>query len=102
MDAWPQLGTPGWQDAAATLHMWTQIVGKTRLALEPMQNHWWQVPLYVTEVGLATPILHDGPRAFSVELDLVDHALHVRDQRGTRLGFALAPMTTAEFLRRYQ
>ncbi len=51
---WPALPFIGWQDTCATLHMWTQVVGKIRLALEPMVNHWWQVPLYVTTSGLTT------------------------------------------------
>src|SRR5262245_9837039 len=82
--------------------MWTQIIGKTRLALEPMQNHWWQVTLAVTPVGVATPVLHDGDRAFTVELDLTGHALRARDAAGRTAGFALEPMTVADFYRRYR
>lgn len=101
MREWPELGGGGWLDTATTLHMWSQIIGKTRLALEPMRNHWWQVPLYVSPCGLTTTMIHDGDRAFEVELDLVTHALRVRDATGRALSFALEPMTVAAFYRRY-
>ena len=58
--SWPALPLAEWRDAYATLHMWTQIVGKTRLALAPMQNHWWQVTLYVTPRGLSTSAIPAG------------------------------------------
>jgi len=99
---WPDLEIDGWLDNVATLHMWSQMVGKTRLALEPMLNHWWQVTLQVTSRGLATPMLHDGDRVFDVELDLVDHALRVRTPSGGEHGFALEPMTVAAFFQRYR
>ena len=54
LDFWPPLPWDEWKDTASTLHMWTQIVGKTRLALTPMVNHWWNVPLYVSAYGLST------------------------------------------------
>ena len=100
-NGWPELATPGWLDTTTTLHMWSQIVGKTRMAREPMLNHWWQVPLYVTACGLGTPVLHDGDRAFEIEFDLVRHALRVRDSAGRTPSFPLEPMTVAEFYRRY-
>jgi hypothetical protein len=60
-DLWPELPLEAWKDTYATLHMWTQIVGKVRLALSPKLNHWWEVPLYVNSVGLTTsPIPYDG------------------------------------------
>jgi hypothetical protein len=102
VSVWPSLDLPRWLDTATTLHMWTQIIGKTRLALEPMQNHWWQVPLYVTPVGLTTPLLTDGDRGFDIELDLTGHALRVRDARGRTAGFPLAPMSVATFWARYR
>ncbi len=98
----PELGTPGWLQTVETLQMWTQIVGKTRLALEPMLNHWWQVPLYVSAVGLTTPVLYSGDRAFEVELDFVAHVLAIRDANGNAPSIALEPMTVAEFYRRYR
>jgi hypothetical protein len=100
-DAWPDLTAPGRPDTVATLQRWAQIVGKTRLALDAMQNHWWQVTLAVTARGLATPILHAADRAFDVELDLFSHALVVR-HAGRPAGFALEPMPVAEFWRRYR
>src|SRR5207244_3632250 len=99
---WPELATPGWLAAKTTLHLWTQIVGKTRLALEPMLNHWWQVTLVVTPTGLATPVMHQGARSLQIEFDLVGHALRVVDDAGRDHGFALAPMTVAAFHRRYR
>jgi hypothetical protein len=102
IEGWPDLALPGWIDTATTLQLWTQIVGKTRLALEPMQNHWWQVTLFVTPTGLTTPVLHDRGRAFTIELDLIGHALRVREHGGGTHGFALEPMTVAAFYRRYR
>jgi hypothetical protein len=100
-DSWPDLESPARVDTVATVGRWAQIVGKTRLALEPMLNHWWQVTLAVTGRGLATPVLYAGDRAFDVELDFVDHALVVRSAGKTR-GFALEPMAVADFWRRYR
>ena len=72
-DLWPKLPLKEWEDTRATLHLWMQIVGKTRLALAPMQNHWWQVPSYVTTRGLATSPMPYGERTVDMELDFVDH-----------------------------
>src|SRR5258706_16268732 len=74
-EAWPPLPLPPWEATCSTLQLWTQIVGKTRLALAPMQNHWWQVALYVTARGLGTSPIPHGARAFEVEFDFVDHRL---------------------------
>jgi hypothetical protein len=102
IDELPELETPGWLAVKTTLHLWSQIVGKTRLALEPMLNHWWQVTLMVTPTGLATPVMHQGARSLQVSFDLVDHALRVVDDAGRDHGFALAPMTVSAFYRRYR
>lgn len=67
--AWPELTLGRWQDTRDTLHLWTQIVGKVRLALEPMVNHWWQVALYVSARGLTTSLVHAGTRGMEIELD---------------------------------
>lgn len=99
--AWPALPLAGWRDTYATLHMWTQIVGKTRLAFAPMQNHWWQVTLYVTSRGLTTSTIACGARNFSVEFDFVDHRLLVRTSDGAAQGFALEAMSVADFFERY-
>src|SRR6476660_651139 len=93
--AWPRLDYAAWRDTGATLHRWTQIVGKVRLALTPWLNHGWQVPLYVSARGLATSAIHFGGGVFEVELDLVDHRLVVRSSRAAERGFALVPMSVA-------
>lgn len=98
---WPALPLAEWRDTYATLHMWTQIVGKTRLALAPMQNHWWQVTLYVTPRGLTTSSIPCGTRSFAVEFDFLDHRLHLQTSDGARGGFALEPRTVADFFARY-
>ncbi|MES2168015.1 MAG: DUF5996 family protein [Pseudomonadota bacterium] len=95
--AWPALPFIGWQDTCATLHMWTQIVGKIRLALEPMVNHWWQVPLYVTATGLTTSPMPYQSRSFQIDFDFCRHALVIRTSDPQHVEFALAPMTVAEF-----
>jgi hypothetical protein len=81
-EAWPRLDTAGWTETVASVQLWAQIVGKTRLALAPMQNHWWQVPLYVSARGLATSPIPAGSRAFDVELDFLAHTLVVRTSDG--------------------
>ena len=96
---WPALPLADWQDTYATLHRWTQIVGKTRLALAPMQNHWWQVTLYVTARGLGH--LADAGRArasLEVDFDFLDHQLVARTSDGARATMALAPMTGRRLL----
>lgn len=74
-DAWPSLPLEEWQPTYATLHMWLQVVGKTRLALAPMENHWRQVVLYLTPRGLTTSSMPSGQRTFAVDLDFLDHSL---------------------------
>ncbi|MES2600353.1 MAG: DUF5996 family protein [Pseudomonadota bacterium] len=94
---WPALPFIGWQDTCATLHMWTQVVGKIRLALEPMVNHWWQVPLYVTATGLTTSPMPYQSRSFQIDFDFCHHALTIRTSDPQRVEFGLAPMSVAEF-----
>ncbi|HYV44476.1 MAG TPA: DUF5996 family protein [Myxococcaceae bacterium] len=98
---WPALNTPDWQASARTLHLWTQLVGKTRLALAPMVNHWWQVALYLTARGLSTSPIPLGWRAFEVELDLLAQRLEIRASDGARDGFELGTGTLADFHARY-
>jgi len=101
-DAWPRLDYAAWRDTGATLHRWTQIVGKVRLALTPWLNHGWQVPLYVTARGLGTSAIHVASGdVFEVELDFVDHRVAIRSSRAAERGFALAPMAVAEFHRTF-
>src|SRR5262249_41651594 len=95
--AWPALPLLAWQDTYHTLHMYTQIIGKVRLALSPMMNEWWQVPFYLTARGLGTsPIPHDH-RSFDVELDFVDHEVVFRASDGRRRTIALVPRAVADF-----
>jgi hypothetical protein len=98
---WPALPLAEWRDTYATLHLWTQIVGKTRLAFAPMQNHWWQVTLYVIPRGLTTSAIPCGARTFAVEFDFLDHRLYVRTSDGAIGGFALEPCSVADFFERY-
>ena len=99
--AWPSLPLLEWQDTRDTLHMWTQIVGKTRLALAPMENHWWNVPLYVSARGLTTSRMPYHTSGFSVEFDFVDHRLVVRRDDGRDWTTPLAPRSVADFYRDY-
>ena len=99
--AWPALPLGEWQDTYATLHMWTQIVGKTRLALAPMENHWWQVPLYLTPRGLTTSAVPYGNRTFAVDFDFLDHALMLRASDGATRKLALVPRSVADFYAAY-
>src|ERR1700681_2051400 len=79
---WPALPFEEWESTCDTLHMWTQIVGKTRLALTPLENHWWNVTLYVTPRGLSTPPIPFRQMTFEVEFDLLAHRLLVRTSEG--------------------
>jgi hypothetical protein len=100
-DAWPPLPLSAWQDTRDTLHLWTQVVGKTRLALAPMVNHWWQVPLYVSARGLTTsrvPYRDDG---FAVDFDFIDHQLVVQRDDGREWTLPLRPRSVAGFYADY-
>ena len=99
--AWPALPLAEWRDTYATLHMWTQIVGKTRLALAPMENHWWQVPLYVTPRGLSTSAMPSGNRTLAVEFDFIDHVLSVESSDGATSTLPLIPRSVADFYTAY-
>ena len=94
---WPDLTLTAWEDTRDTLHMWTQVVGKVRLALEPMLNHWWQVTLYVSARGLTTSVMHAGGRDVEIEFDFIDHALVLRTSDGQVRTVALEPRTVASF-----
>jgi hypothetical protein len=96
-EAWPELTLSTWEDTLATFHMWVQIVGKIRLAWEPMMNHWWQVPLYVSARGLTTSLMHDGTTGVEIEFDLTRHVLHVRTTDGRNGGVKLEPRAVASF-----
>ncbi len=74
-DIWPDLSYPSWRTTVATLHLWTQIIGKIRLSLTPWVNHGWQVPLYVTARGLGTGPVPFGHEIFEAEFDFIGHWL---------------------------
>jgi len=96
-DIWPELPLSSWQDTCTTLHLWTQIVGKVRLAKTPWMNHSWHVALYVTPRGLTTSPISEGPRQFQVDFDFVHHKLVVTSSDARSGGFDLSPMTVADF-----
>ena len=97
MNPWPELPLAEWKDTLATLHMWTQIVGKIRLALTPLENHWWNVPLYVTPRGLTTSAIPYGDRLFQINFDFISHLLLIETTDGSVKTFALRPCSVAEF-----
>jgi hypothetical protein len=99
--AWPALPLAEWQDTYATLHMWTQIVGKVVLALTPKVNHWWNVAFQVTPKGLSTPTLRSRDRCFRIEFDFVKHQLAIPCDNGVTATMALAPCSVAEFYRKF-
>jgi hypothetical protein len=101
MERWPELKQSEWADTQTTLHLWTQIVGKIRLKLEPLVNHWWNVTLYVTPHGLSTTMMpYPGGRSFEITFDFFYHHLHITGCDGEKSGFALEPMSVADFYNR--
>src|SRR5437667_2581521 len=94
---WPELALAEWVETRDTLHLWTQIGGKIRLALEPMVNHWWQVPLYVSARGLTTSLMHAGPTGLEIEFDLIDHVVALRTSDGRSSHVTLEPRSVASF-----
>lgn len=99
--AWPALPFAEWQGTFRTLHMWTQIVGKTRLALAPMQNHWWQAALYVSTRGLTTSPIPCETGVFSVEFDFLDQQLRLCATDGATRVLALRARPVADFYAEY-
>jgi hypothetical protein len=96
-ELWPALPLESWKDTYATLHMYTQIVGKVRLALTPLVNHWWNVPLYVSARGLTTSAIPYGDKTFEIWFDFVDQQVIVQVSDGTRKTLALVPRAVADF-----
>lgn len=95
--AWPRLTLSEWEGTKDALHLWTQVVGKIRLALAPMVNHWWQVPLYVSARGLTTSLMHAGDRGLEIQFDFIDHRLDMWTTDGQSRAVALQPMSIADF-----
>lgn len=96
---WRPLPLEGWETTRATLHMWTQIVGKVRLALSPHVNHWWETPLYVSARGLTTTPIPYGERVFEIEFDFVSHNLDIRGSDRATKFVPLYPRSVADFYR---
>ena len=97
IEPWPALPLEEWEDTRATLHMWTQIIGKVRLAQTPLVNHWWNVPLYVSARGLTTTAMPHGSRFFEMEFDFIDHFLVIRCSDGASRSLGLSPKSVATF-----
>lgn len=97
--AWPSLPLPAWKDTYATLHMWTQVVGKIRLQFTPKLNHWWNVPLYVNSRGLTTSPIPYGEQNFELQFDFIDHQLLATTSDGKVDRMPLRPMPVADFYR---
>ncbi len=100
-EIWPALPLGEWRDTYATLHRWVQILGKTRLALAPMENHWWHCTLYLTARGLGTSPMPFGAESVEAELDFVEHSLVIRTSRGDSRSLQLRAQSVAEFYRAY-
>jgi Family of unknown function (DUF5996) len=96
---WPELTYQNWRETLITLQLWTQIVGKIRLALTPWLNHGWQVPLYVSSRGLGTSPIPAGQEILEMEFDFIAHRLMLHTSRGTERSLVLAPRSVAEFYR---
>jgi hypothetical protein len=96
-ESWPALPLEDWEATRATLHMWTQIVGKIRLAQTPLVNHWWNVPLYVSARGLTTTAMPYGSTFFEMEFDFIDHQLSLKCSDGALRTVQLSPKSVAKF-----
>ena len=98
---WPPLPFADWESTCDTLHMWMQIVGKTRKTLTPLVNHWWNVMLYVTPRGLTTSTIPFGREAFDVQFDFIRHRLLISTSKGEERGIELRPRSVADFYGEY-
>jgi hypothetical protein len=96
-DPWPELPATAWRETYATLHLWTQIVGKIRLARAPWLNHSWHVALYVTSYGLTTSPIPDGAGTFQIDFDFINHHLRISTSGGATRRLVLAGYSVASF-----
>ncbi len=96
-ELWPALPQAAWSESCATLQLWTQVVGKVRLALTPAVNHTWNVTLYPTVRGLTTSLMPHGRRMLQIDFDFIDHLLLLQTSDGGQATVALRPMTVAAF-----
>lgn len=97
MNPWPELPIAAWRDTYATLLLYTQIIGKIRLALTPKMNEWWNVPLYVTTRGLTTSPMAYGHRTLSIDFDFIEHKLRVNDSEGQARVLSLSSRPVCDF-----
>jgi Family of unknown function (DUF5996) len=95
--SWPELSYPGGRETFATLHLWTQVIGKIRLALTPWLNHSWHVPLYITARGMTSSLIRHGERFFELEFDFTHHVLHIEVSDGASRQLRLQPRSVADF-----
>src|SRR5258708_6294286 len=100
-ECWPALPLSSWKDTYESRQMWTQIVGKVRLRLMPVVNHWWNVPLYVTARGLTTSRIPYGARAFELWVDFIRHQLVLETSDGLLKTLPLEPRSVADFYREF-
>src|SRR4051794_22932030 len=94
---WPEIPVADWIDTRDTFQLWTQIVGKVKMANTPVTSHWWNVVLYVSARGLTTGLVPHGRRGFQIDFDLVDHRLDIATTDGARRSLALEPRSVAAF-----
>jgi hypothetical protein len=97
----PELPLEAWQNTYGTLHMWTQIIGKLRLALSPLINHWWEVPLYVNARGLTTSAIPYEDEIFEVQFDFIDHQLTIQSSGGSSKSMPLRAESVADFYAKF-
>src|ERR1700730_6826529 len=98
-EPWPSLALPEWKDTYATLHMYTQVIGKVRLALAPRVNHWWGVTLFVDATGLTTSSIPYAGGLLEIRFDFIEHRLVFQPDRGSTQILMVEPRTVAEFYR---
>ena len=96
-EQWPALPLEEWKDTYDTLHRWTQLVGKVRLATAPLENHWWNTTLYVNSRGLTTSAMHYNGITFQIDFDFIEHVLLIGTSAGYTKTIALRPRSVADF-----
>jgi Family of unknown function (DUF5996) len=98
-DAWPEIPLAEWEDTRATLHLWSQVLGKIKVRRAPLVNHWWNVALQLTSRGWTTGPIPCGVRAFDLEMDFIDHRVVLSTSEGERRAVEMRPRTVADFYR---
>jgi len=96
-NSWPELPYREWKDTCETLHLWTQVVGKVRLALTPWLNHSWHVPLYLNARGLTTSLIYYEDQSLEMVFDFNRHVLEIVTSEGWESRVTLEPRTVADF-----